>query len=136
MKVILNKCYGGFDVSDKGYKLYAQKKHIPLYLYKGNYSTGYYEKRSGAMNNRFGFIYFTKDFGDCFKPTDEDFKYSLSLSDKHREDSTLIEVVEELGKEASGRFGDLVVVDIPDGMKYVIDDYDGIETLHEDVPVW
>lgn len=137
MKVILNKCYGGFGVSDKGYKLYAQKKNIPLYLYKGNYSTGYYKKEAGAINDRwFGFTYFTKDFGDCFKPTGEDFKYKLYLSDKYREDSTLIEVVEELGEEANGRFGDLVVVDIPDGMKYVIDNYDGIETLHEDVPVW
>ena len=44
--------------------------------------------------------------------------------------------VEELGKEASGRNGNLIVIDVPYGMKYVIDDYDGIETLHEDVPVW
>ena len=136
MKVILNKCYGGFDVSDKGYKLYAQKKHIPLYVYKDNCSAGYYEKISGEISDSPFVEYFTKDFGDCFKPTKEDFKYKLYLSEKHREDLTLIEVVEELGEEANGRFGDLVVVEIPDGMNYVIDDYDGIETLHEDVPVW
>ena len=48
----------------------------------------------------------------------------------------MIEVVEELGEKASGRYGHLVVVEIPDGMDYVIDDYDGIETLHENVKVW
>ena len=33
-KVILNKCYGGFDVSLKGYQLYAKKKGIDLFVYK------------------------------------------------------------------------------------------------------
>jgi hypothetical protein len=30
----------------------------------------------------------------------------------------------------------LVVVEIPDGLDYVIDDYDGFETLHERVEEW
>lgn len=33
MKIILNKCYGGFDVSDKAYELYTEKKGISLYRY-------------------------------------------------------------------------------------------------------
>ena len=48
----------------------------------------------------------------------------------------MVEVVEELGDKASGFYGKLKVVEIPDGLSYVIDDYDGIETLHEDVPIW
>ena len=136
MKVILNKCYGGFDVSDKGYQLYAKKKNISLYLYKNNYSKGYYEKISGVTSDSLFITYFTQDFGDCFSPAQKDWKHRLHLGIDQREDPTLIEVVEELGEEASGRFGKLVVVEIPDGMKYVIDDYDGVETLHEDVPTW
>ena len=46
------------------------------------------------------------------------------------------EVVEELGEKANGRFADLQVVEIPDGMIYDIDNYDGIEKLHESVRVW
>lgn len=138
MKVILNKCYGGFDVSDKGYKLYAKKKNIPLYVYKEDYSTRprRCKKINDIINDTTQISYFTKDFGDCFEPTEEDWKYNLWLDEKYREDAMLIEVVEELGEKANGRFGKLVVVEIPDGMKYVIDNYDGIETLHEDVPVW
>ena len=136
MKVILNKCYGGFEVSDKGYKLYAEKKNLPICAYKEDYHSGHYKKINGAITDNFGVTYFTKDFGDCFIPAEEDWKYHLYLSNEDREDSTLIEVVEELGKEASGRNGNLIVIDVPDGMKYVIDDYDVIETLHEEVPVW
>ena len=82
--------------------------------------------------------YFTKDFGEVvinISKSDWD-NYHLYLSEGHREDPILIEVVEELGEEASGKFGELVVVEIPDDLEYTIDNYDGIETLHEDVPVW
>ena len=48
----------------------------------------------------------------------------------------MIEVVEELGEKASGRFGNLKVVEIPDDLEYVIDEYDGIETLHQKVKEW
>ena len=33
-KVILNKCYGGFDVSKEAYELYAKKKGLTLYQYE------------------------------------------------------------------------------------------------------
>ena len=80
--------------------------------------------------------YFTKYFGDNVEMDKIDWKTHLYLNDEHRDDPILIEVVEELGKKASGSHGNLVVVEIPDGMDYVIDDYDGIETLHENVRVW
>lgn len=34
MKVILNKCYGGFGVSQEAYELYAKKKGIEIFFYK------------------------------------------------------------------------------------------------------
>ena len=37
MKIILNKCYGGFDVSDKAYELYAEKRGISIYRYWDDY---------------------------------------------------------------------------------------------------
>ena len=131
MKIILNKCYGGFDVSDKAYELYAEKKGISLYCYWDNYKNGKMQKGSGLVT-----YYFTKDFGDSVEKDKIDWSAYLYLDSEHRDDPILIEVVEELGKKASGSCGNLVVVEIPDGMDYVIDDYDGIETLHENVRVW
>lgn len=141
-KVILNKCYGGFDVSDKGYQLYAKKKGLELFRYEmvlNNSHSDWQYRKLGKDEEQNGLTvnYFTKDLGDIVEISDENWnKYSLCLRDNHREDSILIEVIEELGEEASGRFGNLVVVEIPDDLDYVIDEYDGIETLHERVQEW
>lgn len=137
-KVILNKCYGGFDVSDKAYQLYAKKKGLELFRYDSqlNYNSNEYKYKKTERAG-LAVTYFTKDFGEIAKISAKDYeKYVLYLRNGHREDPTLIEVVEELGEEASGHFGKLVVVEIPDDLDYVIDEYDGIETLHERVQEW
>lgn len=137
-KVILNKCYGGFDVSKEAYELYAKKKGLTLYQYESEYISDKKEfvyKR--ATKESLFYHYFTKDFGDCAYISNEEYeKYSLYLRDEHREDPVLIEVVEELGNKANGRFGELRIVEIPDDLDYVIDEYDGIETLHQRVQEW
>ncbi len=131
MKIILNKCYGGFGVSDKAYELYAEKKGISLYRYWDDYKNEKMRKGCGILT-----YYFTKDYGDSVKKNEIDWKTNLYLNSGYRDDPILIEVVEELGEKASDSFSNLVVVEIPDGMDYVIDDYDGVETLHENVKVW
>lgn len=134
MKIILNKCYGGFSPSHAAYLLYAEKKGIPLYMYEqrvdGNFKKINKDKRYSVVH------YFTKDFGDYAVEKEIDWDYNLYLTYEYRTDPVLIEVVEELGKKASNFYSNLVVVDIPDGMDYVIDDYDGVETLHEKVRTW
>jgi hypothetical protein len=49
MKVILNKCFGGFGISPKAYKLYAEKKGIELYPYVEDYSN-YFSKNEIIYN--------------------------------------------------------------------------------------
>ena len=61
------------------------------------------------------------------------YKYS---NDDLRTDPKLIECIETLGYQASGRFADLKVVEIPDDVEWEIDNYDGIETIHEVHRVW
>lgn len=139
-KVILNKCFGGFDVSPQGYQLYAMKKgYSHLYKYKKSFDKLHDEYyRIDLFDDFILAYYFTKDLGETIKEISKsDWKlYHLYLGTDKREDPILIEVVEELGEEASGKFGKLVVVEIPDDLNYTIDEYDGIETLHEDVPTW
>ena len=50
-------------------------------------------------------------------------------SDIRRDDPFLVQVVEELGKEASHDAADLRIVDLPAGTKYRISEYDGYETI-------
>lgn len=131
MKIILNKCYGGFDVSKEAYMLYAKKKGLELYQYASNFTNFkkciYKKTDDEALFKN----YFIKDMGDNIEINNEDYKkYHLYLDDEHRQDPILIEVVEELGDKASGRFGRLEVVEIPDNCYYKIDEYDGIETIY------
>lgn len=129
-KIILNKCFGGFDVSEKAYKLYAKKKGLDLFKYKYTFENSKVIYKYGNEEDLFA-VFFTKDFGDNVEISDKDYeKYCLSLRSEKREDETLIEVIEELGKEASGRFGKLEVLEIPDDAFYVIEEYDGAETLY------
>lgn len=113
MKVVLNKCYGGFDPSDK-----AHEKLIEL-------GVKYYESFDDLPKDNKE-LYVVKNDSVGFGKY-----YSNFIDTNNRSNELLIQVVEELGKEASGRFGKLEVVEIPDDITWEIDEYDGIETLHE-----
>ena len=135
-KVILNKCFGGFGLSKEAYELYAKKKGISVFHYtQENLKKEIYTYATD--DNRTFDFYFTKDFGDNVYISNEDFKkYFLNLDENFREDKTLIEVVEELGEKANAFYSNLKIVEIPDDLDYVIDNYDGIETLHQKVQEW
>lgn len=53
-----------------------------------------------------------------------------------RDDPTLVEVVKRLGDRASGPCADLKIVSIPDDVEWVIEEYDGSETVEEKHRTW
>lgn len=48
-----------------------------------------------------------------------------------RDDKDLVEIVESLGRKANGSCADLRVVEIPDGVNWEIEEYDGNEWVAE-----
>ena len=135
MKIILNKCYGGFNLSAKAIEKYLLKKGKECYFYKQTaykHSGGLdiYEKISVDKAEHFFITTYTKDMGQQFNEIDDEYCWYES-SDILRVDKDCIDVVEELGKEANTRVSSLQVIEIPDDLKYEIDDYDGIESVHE-----
>ena len=61
---------------------------------------------------------------------------SISMDWDNRTDPDIIAVVEEMGEKANGIYAELEVVEIPDGIEYEIDDYDGAETIREAHRTW
>ena len=119
MKIVINKCYGGFSLSDKAYK-YLIAKGVPLHdeasfnsaikdlvIYKWN-------KNSRLLGKYFDFF---------FRST-------------NRNHPLLIEVVESLKENASGRCAQLEIVEIPDDVEYKIEEYDGKEWIAEKHRTW
>lgn len=134
MKVVVNRCYGGFGLSDKAIEMVMKRKGLGCFRYKQTK----YKYRDGAdeytrcetFGNSDMFTHYqTEDLGEKVgKLPNETYWYYGRLE---RDDADLIAVVEELGEEANGRLAKLEVVDIPDDVNWEIDDYDGIETIHE-----
>ncbi len=70
------------------------------------------------------------------------YKNGLLYSIKHgsdnevRADKDLIEVIEKLGEKANGMLSKISITEIPDGVEWEIDDYDGMEHVAEKHRTW
>jgi hypothetical protein len=105
MEIIINKCYGGYGLSNKAIELYLQKLGIPVVV-NPDYENSYYKKYIVGDDHHFD-----------------------AWNIKHRNDPILIQVVKELIEEANGSSADLEIVEIPDGCEYYIGEYDGMEHI-------
>lgn len=56
-------------------------------------------------------------------------KNNFSIWDLERDDPVLIQVVEELGSAADGDCAELRVFHIESGTRYIIEEYDGAESI-------
>ena len=117
MKLVINKCFGGFTLSDL-----AHERLIELGI-------PYFDSLKNIPKNYNG-LYITKS-NSSFS------KYYSNFDDySNRNNPLLIQVIEELGEKASSWAGNLKIVEIPDHIEWSIDDYDGIETIHENHCSW
>lgn len=131
MKVAINGCYGGFVLSDKAIEMIMKRKGFDCYRYKWQYQMDKGYKRIDKSDDKLGLtiLYSTVDLGkEIEEIPKENYWYYGNLE---RTDEDMIAVIEELGDEASGACGAVYIVEIPDGVSWEIDEYDGIETIHE-----
>lgn len=139
MKIAINKCYGGFALSKLGYAKYLELKGRECYFYKTIYEPqGKYHYQKVNMNDLTdaeSFHVSDKDLGET--PKDIPNASYIYLRDSEiRTDPDMIRTIEELGKAASSNLSNIIIVEIPDDVEWELDDYDGIETVHEKHRRW
>jgi hypothetical protein len=109
MKIVLNKCYGGFSISKEAAELMA----------KNGCERAKKELEESKKDNWFGYGYVDGMDGGYDRTSEH-----------------LILAVETLKEKADGSSASLRVIEIPDGIDYFIDEYDGIESVHEQHRSW
>lgn len=140
MKVVINKCYGGYGLSVEAMKLYAKKANKPIFGYVEDWENDWKPSGERALlreseQNHWIVYWLAEDIGDS--PTHEQLNAAKWFEgDEGRNDPILVEVVEELGERANGDHADLKVVEIPDDVDYVIEEYDGTEWISETHRTW
>lgn len=156
MRVVINRCYGGFSLSKKAVKRLAELQGRKCYFFTHDFAlkakglSGYVpttEETTGRDLFWTAFDIQNPDEvmkGDWHSMTSEEKDAHNSLYGKHhlsnrpddRSDPLMLQVIEELGDEANGGCAELKIVEIPDGTDYELDEYDGIEHIAEKHRTW
>jgi hypothetical protein len=120
-KVVINKCYGGFGLSEKAVMLYAEYAGFPL-------------QKEGFTDLLT--LYYKTDADITTLSDEERNTVHFSARDIDRDDPILVRVVEELGSDADDSFAELKIVEIPEDVKWTIEEYDGMEWVSEVHRTW
>ena len=120
MKVAINRCFGGFGISNEAFEKLLDRKGIAFDKVEPEegrsfIGASYYEAgHSGSDDHYLSDYEMTQDRGD----------------------TDLIAVFEEMGEKANSWAADIAIVEIPDDVKWHIHEYDGLEHVAEDHRTW
>jgi len=147
MKIVINVCYGGFNLSHAGVMYYAKVKGIKLYAYvlkweDDLFSGKEYDRNDGAVipyekrksRDRSVTIYYATKGG--LKTEEEMHECIWYPGEIRRDDPALVKTVEDLGEKASGSYSKLKVVEIPDDVEWRIFECGGSEWVVDKNRVW
>ena len=118
-RVAINRCYGGFGISDEAFEKLLNRKGIA------------FEKVEKENSSFLGATYYKAGHAN-----DDDYYLSSHEFYSDRSDADLIAVIEEMGEKANNWAAEIAIVEIPDDVKWHIAEYDGIEWVAEDHRTW
>ena len=155
MKVAINKCFGGFSLSPLAVKRLAELQGRRCHFFNVDFGCKPERYTRIEMPSEDTFMWSAFDTDDLSligSPSPEAWvamtleerqasnanyeSHSLDSRPEDRSDPLLIQVIEELGEKASGRCAKLQIVEIPDGVEWEIEEYDGNEHVAERHRTW
>jgi hypothetical protein len=120
MKVAINRCFGGFGISNEAFEKLLDRKGIA------------FDKVPAEEGRAFvGATYYEAGYSG-----NDDYYLSDHSMTEDRADLDLIAVIEEMGDKANSFAADIRIVEIPDDVKWHIHEYDGLEHVAEDHRTW
>jgi hypothetical protein len=135
MKIVINICYGGFGLSALATKRLAELQGRECYFFKQEYPNRKYVPISVEEADK-AFMFHAWDIPNPDSNSDQHNHFIYYPMSIDRTDPKLIQVVEELGEKANDQNAELKIIEIPDGVDYEIDEYDGVESVHERHNCW
>ena len=153
MKIVINTCFGGFSLSPRAVARLAELQGKPCFFFarepgsgmdslkpitleeaqlRGGYVSAYTIPNPSSVLAKMNGPNWAKLSPKKRQAINARYnEISLTSHPKDRTDPLLVQVVEELGEEANGRFAELKVIEIPDDVQWELAEYDGIESVHE-----
>lgn len=113
-KVVINGKHGGFGLSRKAF-LWLREKGNNCALEEADFGE-FFSDGSGPRKELAGLSSFCREIS--------------------RDNPDLIQVITKLKDEAGGDLSSLEIVEVPDGVKWHIEEYDGLEWVAEDHQTW
>jgi hypothetical protein len=114
-RIVINRDHGGFSLSNEAVVMYLELSGIA-------YTLEPQQDRDSQTR-----------YGDKIMVDGKPF---IDRYDIPRDDPALVAVVRRLGSEANGEYATLKVVEVPAGVDWYIDDYDGKEWVAEQHRTW
>ena len=148
MKIVINECFGGFSLSPEALLWLWERgmKEIgtPVKEYyggEGKFAEVNPERAKEWENS------FTRDLARWkqYDGRNSMFMTVFSPDEQHclsgareicRTHPLLIECVDTLGEKANGPCAELKIIEIPDGIDWEVEEYDGLEHVAEKHQVW
>jgi hypothetical protein len=124
VKVVINTCFGGFGLSHAALLKLLDCGHVNSYEPQEYYGRGAWQ------------AWFAEDQHRGWLLVHNGRIISDDHRGEHRDCPRLVAVIEELGAAANGEHADLKVVEIPAGVHWEIDEYDGREHIAERHRTW
>ena len=113
--IVINRAYGGFGLSREAVLLYLDLVGI-------TYTLEDQEDRDTQTRLGSKIMINNKEFFERY--------------DIERNDPALVTTVRRLGKNAAGKFAKLKIVEVPAGIEWYIEEYDGQEWVAEKHRTW
>lgn len=136
MKIVINRCFGGFGLSPLAIKL-AVVAGVPHESYPHKRGTEFDAQEKLLEDLGHGFQIWGRPKGAFSKVVkDGAVVYFRGSEIALRSHPGLVKIVEELGEKSWGECAELAIIEVPAGVSVHIEEYDGNEHIAESHRTW